>query len=98
MNDQAILQMNVVDVKEAAGKSNNMETIGFQRGLDALLTSEIILKEVVTDSHLEIAALMSKLYQLCSNFNCQEILVLNEVCYTCSSARVIKNTVLLFNF
>ena len=77
-------------------KSNNMETIGFQRGLEALLTSEIILKEVVTDSHLEIAALISKLYQLCSNFNCQEILVLNEVCY--SSARIIKNTVFLFNF
>ena len=62
MDDQAILQMNVVDVREAAGKSNNMERIGFERGMNALLTSGIVLKEVVTDGHLEIAALMSKLY------------------------------------
>ena len=38
MDDQAILQMNVV-VREASGKSNNMERIGFERGMDALLTS-----------------------------------------------------------
>ena len=62
MNEQAILQMNVVDVREAGGKSNNMERIGFERGMDALLASEITLKEVVTDGHLEIAALMSKLH------------------------------------
>ena len=60
MQDKAILQMNVVDVREAAGKSNNMERIGFERGMDALLTSQIAVKEVVTDGHLEIAALMSK--------------------------------------
>ena len=37
MNDKAILQMNVVDVREAAGKSTNMERIGFKRGMDKLL-------------------------------------------------------------
>ena len=62
MGDQAILQMNVVDVREASGKSNNMERIAFERGMDALLTSTIVLKEVVTDGHLEIGALMSKFY------------------------------------
>ena len=53
----AILQMNIVDVREAAGKSNNMERIGFERGMDKLLTSQMCIKEVVTDGHLEIAAL-----------------------------------------
>jgi hypothetical protein len=30
MEDHAILQMNIIDVREAAGKSNNMERIGFR--------------------------------------------------------------------
>ena len=60
MQDRAIVQVNIVYVREAAGKSNNMERIGFERGMDALLASPMILKEVVTDGHLEIAALMSR--------------------------------------
>ena len=60
MEDKSILQMNIVDVREAAGKSNNMERIGFERGMDMLLTSPMVVKEVVTDGNLEIAALMSK--------------------------------------
>ena len=60
MEDHAILQMNIVDVREAAGKSNNMEKIGFVRGMDKLLASQMSIKEVVTDGHLGIAALMSK--------------------------------------
>ena len=60
MQDKVILQTNVVDAREAAAKSNNMERIGFERGMDMLLTSQIAIKEVVTDGHLEIAALMSK--------------------------------------
>ena len=62
MNEHAILQMNIVDVREAAGKSNNMERIEYERGMDKLLTSPISIKEIVTDSHLEIAALMGKYY------------------------------------
>ena len=58
-NDRAIVPVSVVDVTEAAGKSNNMERMGFERGMDVLLTSLMIVKEVVTDIHLEIAALMS---------------------------------------
>jgi hypothetical protein len=30
MDDNAILQMNIVDVREVAGKSNNMERTGFE--------------------------------------------------------------------
>ena len=60
MEDHAILQMNIMDVREAAGKSNNMERIGFKRGMDKLLTSQMSVKEAVTDGHLEIAALTSK--------------------------------------
>ena len=30
MNDRVILQMNIADVREAAGKSNNMERIAFE--------------------------------------------------------------------
>ena len=60
MEDNAILQMNILDVREAAGKSNNMEQLGFVRGMDKLLTSPMSIKEVVTDGHLGIAALMSK--------------------------------------
>ena len=56
VGDKTILQMNV-DVREAAGKSNNMEWIGFQKGMDMFLASPIVLKEVVTDGHLEVAAL-----------------------------------------
>lgn len=69
MQDNAILQMNFVDVREASGKSNNMERIGFERGMDALhMESPIIVKEVVTDGHLEIASVMSKC-QLCQMTN-----------------------------
>ena len=59
MNDNAILQMNRVDVREAAGKSTNMERIGFER-FDKLLTPAMCISEVVTDGHLEIGALMNK--------------------------------------
>jgi hypothetical protein len=41
MEDNTILQMNIVDVRDAAGKSNNMEQIGFVRGMDKLLASQM---------------------------------------------------------
>ena len=37
-----------------------MKRVGFERGLHELLTSKMDLKEVVTDDHSEISALMSK--------------------------------------
>ena len=51
----------MLDVREVAGrKSTNMETIWFQRGMDALLSTDVIIKEVITDGHTGIAALMSE--------------------------------------
>ncbi len=42
-DDRAIVQINVVDVREAAGKSNNMERIGFERGMEiAALMSQYL--------------------------------------------------------
>lgn len=53
--------MSIVDVREVEGrKSANMERIGFERGLDSILKSKMSVKEVVTDAHSEISALMSK--------------------------------------
>jgi hypothetical protein len=60
MDDNTILQMDIVDVREAGEKSNNMDRIGFEKAMGVLLESPIVAKEVVTDDHLEIAALMSK--------------------------------------
>ncbi|XP_071832101.1 uncharacterized protein [Apostichopus japonicus] len=52
-----VLHMEIVDVREAAGKRPNMEKIGFTRSMDFLM-ERINVKEVVTDGHLQIAALM----------------------------------------
>ncbi len=61
MDSKCILEIDFVDVREVEGrKSPNMERIGFERGLDNLLKSKMKVKEVVTDGHLEIGALMSK--------------------------------------
>ena len=63
METKNILQLNVVDVRETEGrKSPYMERIGFERGMDSLLQSEMFVKEVVTDGHTEIAALFSKVF------------------------------------
>lgn len=46
-----------------------MERIAFERGMDALLASEMTIKEVVTDGHTEIGALFSE-YQTIKNRFC----------------------------
>ncbi|CAB3985659.1 Hypothetical predicted protein, partial [Paramuricea clavata] len=59
MDTKCILELNIVDVREVEGrKSPNMERVGFERGLDKLIGSQMNIKEVVTDGHLEIGALM----------------------------------------
>lgn len=53
--------MNIVDVREVEGrKSNNMERVAFEKGLDSLLQYPMLVKEIVIDGHLEIGALMSE--------------------------------------
>ena len=43
MQNGAILQMNVVGVREMAGKSNYMKRMGFERGIDTLLASTMVV-------------------------------------------------------
>ncbi len=64
METKTILNLNIVEVREIEGrKSANMERVGFERGLDELKTSKMKLGEIVTDGHLEISAVMSKLHK-----------------------------------
>ncbi|XP_077870381.1 uncharacterized protein LOC144363918 [Saccoglossus kowalevskii] len=56
---KTILHTEVVDVREVGGKSPNMERLGFERSIDQLKTI-IRIEEVVTDAHIQIAALMRK--------------------------------------
>lgn len=60
MENKEILNMKIVDVREVDNrKSAKMERVGFERGLDEMLQSQMVVKEVVTDGHTEIGALMS---------------------------------------
>ena len=60
MVDEVILQQNIIAVREVEGrKSTNMERLGFKRGMDTLLSTDVVIKEVITDRHTGIAALMS---------------------------------------
>lgn len=52
-----ILHIEVVDVRETLGKSVNMEKLGFQRGIQ-FLSNLVPVKEIVTDAHPQIIALM----------------------------------------
>lgn len=70
MESKEILHLEIVDVREVEGrKSASMERIAFERGMDALLASEMTIKEVVTDGHTEIGALFSE-YQTIKNRFC----------------------------
>ena len=65
METKTILNVNIIDVREVEGrKSNNMERVGFERGMDKLLESNMGLKEVVTDAHSEMGTLTSKLAKM----------------------------------
>ena len=55
--------MNIVE----GSKSTKMERVAFESGLDSLL-SLMLVKEVVTDGHLEISSLMSQ-YMFKFRFN-----------------------------
>jgi hypothetical protein len=59
-----ILDMVVVDKKQTALKSVNMEVLGFQTALNRLLKSGVKVTEVVTDARTQIRAKMSKYYNI----------------------------------
>ena len=44
-----------------------MERVGFERGLDEMLQSEMVVKEIVTDGHVEIGALISIIFKIYTN-------------------------------
>ncbi|XP_070555346.1 uncharacterized protein [Ptychodera flava] len=58
-NKNCIVHTEVVDVREVNGKSPNMERLGFERSMDKLKRT-IEIDEVVTDAHVQIAAVMRK--------------------------------------
>ena len=70
METKTILDLKIVDVREVDGrKSTKIKRVGFERGVDDLLTSKMNLQEIVTNGHLEISALMSMfMYILCIIF------------------------------
>lgn len=55
-----ILTIKTVDKRETDGKSPRMETEGFRRAMSDLLQKGINVKEVVTDAHTGIGAVMSE--------------------------------------
>ena len=71
METKTILHLEIVDVREVEGrKSANMERIGFERGMDTLMATDMEIKEVVTDGHAEIGALFSKCH-VANNVLCE---------------------------
>ncbi|XP_070552988.1 uncharacterized protein [Ptychodera flava] len=56
---KVIVHTEVVDVREVNGKSPNMERLGFERSMDQL-QKNIVIDEMVTDAHSQIAAVMKK--------------------------------------
>ena len=59
VSTKKIVELQVVDCREANLKSGNMEKIGFERGIKSIVT-EATIGEIVTDAHPQIKALMSK--------------------------------------
>lgn len=56
-----ILTIHTLDKRMADRKSPNMEKAGFQAAMDELLEENVNIKEVMTDAHLGIGSIMSKL-------------------------------------
>ncbi|PIK61631.1 hypothetical protein BSL78_01449 [Apostichopus japonicus] len=56
-SSKQVLHVEIVDVREAGGKSPNMENLAFERGMDFLM-ERMNVQELVTDAHLQISALM----------------------------------------
>lgn len=57
---QDILDIRIVDKREVDLKSVNMEKHAFVTMLEHLKSEGLVVKEVITDAHSQIAAFMSK--------------------------------------
>lgn len=62
MEDQTkkILSLKTLDKRETEKKSTNLEKAGFVKCLQEIQEKGLTVKEVVTDAHLQIGAMMSK--------------------------------------
>lgn len=58
-NSKKILTIQTLDKRTTELKSTNMEKKGFSRAMEEILDKGIHVKEVVTDAHLGIGAIMS---------------------------------------
>ena len=58
-NMHCIVHTEVVDVRRVDGKSPNMERLGFERPMDQLKRT-IENEEVITDAHIQVAAVTRK--------------------------------------
>jgi hypothetical protein len=54
-----IMSVSTLDKRQAGRASSNMEKAGFLKGIEELEGKDMAITEVVTDQHLQIAALMS---------------------------------------
>lgn len=57
--DKRILAMEVVDKRETGLKSGTMEAKGFGKAMVTIQEGGVQVKEVVTDAHPQISAIMS---------------------------------------
>lgn len=55
-----ILAMSIVDKRQVGLKSPNMEIEGLKQCLASLISEDVKPSELVTDAHIQTAALMSK--------------------------------------
>lgn len=59
-----IMAMTIVDKREVGLKSPNMEKVGLMRGLKELAEQKMKVTELVTDAHIQIESMISKLILL----------------------------------
>lgn len=61
-DSKKIISVKTMDKRETERKSANLEKLGFIRGMQDVRERGLQVKEVVTDAHLQIGAMMSKFH------------------------------------
>lgn len=62
-DSKKIISVKTMDKRETERKSANLEKLGFIRGMQDVRERGLQVKEVVTDAHLQIGAMMKKVYK-----------------------------------
>ena len=55
-----IITLETMDKRQAGGKSTNLEKACFSKAIATITQKQLSIGEIVTDQHVQIAALMSK--------------------------------------